>query len=127
MSGPSSLLINLRFNPPEIEIIGPILESTVLKLGALLPRMTSLSRNHTRKELPSFELTGPPTRPPHWRLELPWNAANDISQMMMLHAIAECVDEEGVWDMRATSSFTNPDGVDYNTLVFVKKPKRKEL
>jgi hypothetical protein len=127
MAGPSSLIINMRFNPPEFEILGPVLESTVLKLGALLPRMTSLSRQNSRKELPAFQLVGPPLRPPHWRLELPWSVAHEVSQMQMTHAIIECVDEEGVWELRATTSFTSMEGVDHVTMIYVKRPKRKEL
>jgi hypothetical protein len=127
MAGPSTLMINLRFNPPEIEMLGPVLESTVLKLSALLPRMTSLSHARARKELPMFQLAGPPDRPAHWRLEMPWSVAHEVAQMQMTHAIIECVDEEGVWDMRDSTSFTGPDAVDYTTLIFVKKPKRKEL
>ena len=128
MAGPSSLLVNMRFNPPEVEIVGPVLESTVLKLGALLPRMTSLSRAHARKELPAFRpdgAVGP--RPLLWRHELPWSVAHEVAQMQMCHAIVECIDEEGCWDMRVTTSFTNAEGVDHVTLMFVKKAKRKEL
>ena len=180
MAGPSCLIVNLRFNPPEIEIVGPVLESTVLKLGSLLPRMTSLSRNRARKELPQFQreqLVGislssnnttsnqtsnsasqlnnnssnsnaiskslqqqqqnssssnnnnnSSSAPVVWRLELPCSVAHEVAQMQMCHAIFECIDEEGVWDMRDSMSFTgSDDGVDYTCLIFVKKPKRKEL
>ena len=177
MAGPSCLIVNLRFNPPEIDIVGPVLESTVLKLGSLLPRMTSLSRNRARKELPQFQreqLVGislssnntassssnnnnssktllqqqsspsssssplfsqqninnnnNSNAPVVWRLELPFSVAHEVAQMQMMHAIFECIDEEGVWDMRDSMSFTAlDDGVDYTSLIFVKKPKRKEL
>lgn len=215
MAGPSSLVVNLRFNPPEIEIVGPVLESTVLKLGSLLPRMTSLSRNRARKELPQFQkevlvgvslssnniatnanpllswnanggtnnnnnsnqtsnptssssllsksqqqqqqqqstggynsnnnknsglninnnsntstssTTGSSSSPVVWKLELPFSMAGEVAQMQMMHAIVECIDEEGIWDMRGATSFTTKDeGVDYTTLFFVKKPKRKEV
>ena len=203
MAGPSSLVVNLRFNPPEVEIIGPILESTVLKLGTLLPRMTSLSRNRARRELPQFQkeiLVGVSlsannintnnnstmsgmsnnnamnssssngasnpllnwnqqqqlsksqqqqqqpgstnsnmssmnnnnninsSSPVVWKLELPFSMAAEVAQMQMMHAIVECLDEEGIWDMRDSTSFTSLDeGVDYISLIFVKKPKRKEL
>ena len=203
MAGPSSLVVNLRFNPPEVEIIGPILESTVLKLGTLLPRMTSLSRNRARRELPQFQKeilvgvslsannintnnnnnstmsgmsnnamnsssstgAGNPllnwnqqqqlsksqqqqqqqqqgststmssannninsSSPVVWKLELPFSMAAEVAQMQMMHAIVECLDEEGIWDMRDSTSFTSLDeGVDYISLIFVKKPKRKEL
>lgn len=184
MAGPSSLIVNLRFNPPEIELVGPVLESTVLKLGTLLPRMTSLSRNRARKELPQFQkhqifpsnqqqqqqqqsplllkndnaskalITSSSNHKSNnadsnsnnnnpannnnsnnstvlqqtvWRLEMPCSVAHEVSQMQMSHAIFECIDEEGVWEMRDSTSFTLPEGVDYISLIFVKKPKRKEM
>jgi hypothetical protein len=125
MAGPSALVVNMRFNPPEVEFVGPILESTVLKLNTLLPSLTSLA-SRGRHAPPTFQFLPPTAEQPRavWRLELTGYIAHDTAQLAMMGAVVAAVEEEELWDMHDGVAWST-DGVDHHTLFFVRKPKRK--
>jgi hypothetical protein len=115
-----ALVANFSFNPPVVSLSGPIAESTVAKLSEQLPRLTTNSVRG-RKAPPTFRFLTAPH--PHWLLEMPSLVADDISQMTMMLAVLDCLEDEGGWSMRDCHAIT-ADYVDNYTFMFTKKTRR---
>ena len=115
-----ALVAVFTFNPPVVSVSGPIAESTVAKLGEQLPRLTTNSVRG-RKTPPTFQHVAEPH--PHWVLEMPTLVSDELSQMTMMLALLDCLEDEGGWSMRDTHAITG-DYVDSYTFMFTKKTRR---
>lgn len=116
-----ALVVNFSFNPPVVSIVGPILESTVGKLSDHIPQLSTVSP-HGRKQTPEFEFREGPGAP-HWVLEMPTLFANEVSQLSIMLAVLDCLEDEGGWGMHDTHACTG-DYVDNYTFFFTKKTQR---
>jgi hypothetical protein len=114
------LVVNFSFNPPVVSIAGPILESTIGKLSDHLPHLSTISARG-RKPPPSFEFRESPQ--PHWYLEMPTLLADELSQLSIMLAVLDCLEDEGGWGMHDTHATTG-DYIDHYTFFFTKKTQR---
>lgn len=101
-----NLIINMSFNPPTLDILGPIKESTIDRLNEVVPHSTTSTRS-IRNEPPKFEYLA---NPDHWHLKLDGQFcdADGISRMMVI--LLDAVEEEGDWTLvssQASSAVNN--------------------
>jgi hypothetical protein len=115
-----ALVVNFSFNPPVVSLSGPVLESTVAKLSEQLPRLTTNSVKG-RKAPPTFRHVTQPH--PHWLLEMEALIADELSQLSIINAVLDCLEDEGGWGMHDTLAYTT-DYVDHFTFFFTKKSQR---
>lgn len=113
------MVVNFSFNPPVISIAGPIKESTIAKLNDLLPHLTSNSVRG-RRAPPSFVVNEAPTK--HYILDMPTLVANEESQMAIMLAVLDCIEDEGCWTMRDCHA-TLYDYIEHHTLFFTMKSR----
>ena len=115
-----ALVVNFSFNPPVISIAGPVLESTVAKLSDQLPKLTTNSVRG-RRDPPTFAHVATPQ--PHWLMELPSLFSDELSQLTMILAVLDCLEDEGGWGMRDTLA-SSADYIDNYTFFFQKNTQR---
>lgn len=91
----NSLIINMSFNCPEIEILGPVKESTIDRLNHVLPTATTSTRSIRTAE-PQFQFL---SNPDHWKIKLDGQFcdAAGVSRLMVL--LLDALEEEGGWTL----------------------------
>lgn len=115
-----ALVVTFTFNPPVVNITGPIAESSVAKLSEQLPRLTT-NNVRGRRSPPKFEFSPEPA--PHWTLEMPTLVSDELSQLSIILAVLDCLEDEGGWSMRDTHA-NSQDYQDSFTFLFTKKTRR---
>ena len=100
-----NLIVNFKFNPPTIQIVGPIKEATVEKLNTVFPRMTSTA-NGTKSPTPKFVHE---STPPHWHVKLVGQFCDQLGQSMICLALLDALEEEGGWVLKDTNAITMMD------------------
>lgn len=90
-----NLVINMSYNPPTIDIMGPIKESTIDHLNEVIPTSTSSTRS-IRSDPPKFEYLA---NPDHWHIKLDGQFCDvdGISRMIVL--LLDALEEEGDWTL----------------------------
>lgn len=119
MAVPPALIVSMTFNPPDVSIVGPIAESTILKLNELLPQLSSLSPLG-RKVTPLFEFHEKPL--PHWTLYMKHLVFDEKCQMAAMLTILDCIEHEGCWSMRNSHANAFSD-MDTYKFFFTKKSR----
>lgn len=114
------LVVSVTFNPPDISIVGPIQESTVTKLNAVLPNLTSISCKG-RRDPPQLEFKETPV--PHWQVELRGLLSDELSKLSILLSLLDCLEDEGGWGMRDCHALTFED-CEAHKMFFTKKNGR---
>jgi hypothetical protein len=103
MAVPAVLVVSMTFEPPVIDILGPIQETTITKLNDQLPLVcTNSSRGRKRPE--GFVRRDAPH--PHWHMELRGMIAEIPAKMAMILAILDALEEEGGWGFHDGHSVT---------------------
>ncbi len=115
----NTLVVNFTFNSPNIKIIGPIKDSTIEKLNAVLPSVTT-SRRSERAGFPKFALKNSPQ---HWGVVLDGQFCDQIGESRIMLAILDALEEEGTWKLACSHATTLPDTESlqqgtYNTYYF---------
>ena len=119
MAVPPVLVVNMLFDPPVVEILGPVHDATIAKLNDFLPHLT-LNSTQGRRAPAKFEKVAEPVS--HWRIELRGAISNDPSRMAFMLALLDCLDEEGGWSMHDTHG-SNTEFQEAHTFFFVKKSR----
>jgi hypothetical protein len=101
----NTLIVNFHFNPPTIKIVGPIKESTIEKLNAVLPTVTT-SRRGDRAGQPKFTFKPHPT---HWTVTLDGQFCDQVGESRTMLAILDALEEEGTWKLATSMATTLPD------------------
>jgi hypothetical protein len=101
----NTLIVNINFNPPHLKIIGPIRETTVEKLNAVLPTVTTSHRS-SRAGAPKFAFE---PQPPHWNCKLDGQYCDQVGESALFLAILDALEEEGGWKLSTTQSITMDD------------------
>ena len=101
----NTLVVNFTFNPPVIKVTGPVKESTIERLNAVLPTVTT-SRRGDRAGQPKFVFKPAPT---HWTVTLDGQFCDQIGESRVMLAILDSLEEEGVWKLASTQATTLPD------------------
>jgi len=118
MAVPANLIVNLTYNPPEIAIIGPIKETTVEKLGGILPQVCT-SAPSSKEPTVTFIRN---ESPPHWYAKLPGSYANEeLGQSQIILTLLDCLEEEGGWKLKASNAL-NHDNTKVTYKFFFVKP-----
>ena len=99
----TNLIVNITVNPPQIAIIGPIKETTIQKLNARLPQITTTAPGHNTRC--AFECRD---EPKHWYTELRTSFANEeLGQSFLMLVLLDALAEEN-WRLKGTNA-TNHD------------------
>ncbi|AIO01359.1 hypothetical protein LPMP_330660 [Leishmania panamensis] len=90
-----NLIVNMFFNSPEIQILGPVQENTIERLNSVLPASTTSTRS-IRNSQPKFEYL---SNPDHWRIKLDGQFCDSegVSRLMVL--LLDALEEEGGWTL----------------------------
>lgn len=90
-----SLIVNMSFNCPEVQILGPVQESTIERLNEVLPGSTTSTRS-IRSSQPKFEYL---SNPDHWKIKLDGQFCDSegVSRLMVL--LLDALEEEGGWTL----------------------------
>jgi hypothetical protein len=100
-----TLIVNFTFNPPVVQIIGPVRETTIEKLNTVLPRATTSLRSG-RAGNPKFEYV---QSPPHWRVTLDGQFCDQVGESALFLGILDALEEEGGWKLSTTQAITQSD------------------
>ena len=119
MAVPPVLVVTMTFDPPVIQLVGPVPEATIAKLNDYLPHLT-LNSALGRKSLPKFVRATEPV--PHWVMELLGLISDDPSKMAMMLAVLDGLEEEGGWSMHDAHS-SNNEFEEVHKFFFVKKSR----
>lgn len=118
-----NLIVNLSVNCPEIDIFGPIKESTIDRLSDLLPNATTSTRS----------VRSPPSRftflphPDHWHIKLDGQFCDvdGVSRLMVM--LLDALEEEGDWTLVSTQASTlrnntalQQDSIEHYKMFFIK-------
>lgn len=90
-----NLVINMSFNPPTIDVLGPIKESTVDRLNEVIPTSTTSTRS-IRNEPPKFEYLA---NPDHWHIKLDGQFCDTDGVSRMIVLLLDALEEEGDWTL----------------------------
>ena len=101
----NNLIVNINFNTPHIKIIGPIRETTIEKLNAVLPTATTSQRS-MRAGAPKFNFE---PQPPHWNAKLDGQFCDQIGESSLFIAVLDALEEEGGWKLSTTQAITMDD------------------
>ncbi|KAK7194743.1 paraflagellar rod component [Novymonas esmeraldas] len=90
-----NLIVNMTFNCPEVQILGPVQESTIERLNEVLPGSTTSTRS-IRSSQPKFEYL---SNPDHWKIKLDGQFCDSegVSRLMVL--LLDALEEEGGWTL----------------------------
>lgn len=99
-----ALIVSMVFDPPRISIVGPVQESTIMKLNELLPNLTTIS-SAGRRAPPSFKRVE--AQIPTWDVELRNLLSDEVSKLAIMVAVLDCLEDEGGWSMRDTHALTH--------------------
>jgi hypothetical protein len=118
----NTLIVNFTFNPPTIKVLGPVKDSTIEKLNAVLPSVTT-SRRGDRGDVPKFTLKAAPG---HWSVTLNGQYCDLVGESRVTLAILDALEEEGTWKLATTHALTLPDQESlqqawYNAYTFIFK------
>ena len=98
----ANLIVNLTFNPPLINIIGPVRDATVQKLNAILPEVCTSTQTANPKNKFAFVRR---ERPPCWQGQLASSFANEeVGQSRLVLALLDCMEEEGDWKLKGSNA-----------------------
>lgn len=118
-----NLVINLRFNCPEIDIMGPIKESTIERLNEVIPASTTSTRS-MRTELPQFQYL---SNPDHWHIKLAGQLCDNDGITRLMIQLLNALEEEGDWTLMSTqasrqrnNSAMQQDYIESYKLIFLK-------
>ncbi|CCW63077.1 unnamed protein product [Phytomonas sp. EM1] len=100
----NTLVINLSFNCPVVDIIGPIKETTIERLNELLPTSTTSTRN-CRSEAPKFQYL---SNPDHWHLKLDGQLCDSEGVSHFIVVLLDVLEQEGGWTL-VSSQASNSD------------------
>lgn len=116
-----NLIVNFTFNPPVIFIVGPVRDTTVQKLNAILPEVCTSTQTSNPKN--KFEFTRV-ERPGGsvWRGQLEHSFANEeVGQSRLVLALMDSMEEEGDWKLKGSNAICHDvDKVTYK-FFFVRK------
>jgi hypothetical protein len=101
----NTLVVNFQFNPPKIQVVGPVKESTIEKLNTVLPSVTS-SRRGDRAGQPKFVYKPLPS---HWAVTLDGQFCDQIGESRVCLAILDALEDEGSWKLKSTQAVTLQD------------------
>uniref|UniRef100_A0A7S4D0C5 Uncharacterized protein n=1 Tax=Eutreptiella gymnastica TaxID=73025 RepID=A0A7S4D0C5_9EUGL len=102
---PANLIVNITFNPPEIQICGPIKDTTISKLQQVIPQLCTSSPG-----LKSGIVFTRHENPPHWEGKLPSQYCNeDMGQSQIMLAIMDALEDEADWKLKGSNGL-NHDG-----------------
>lgn len=119
MAVPPVLVVSLTFDPPTVDILGPIQETTISKLNDQLPLLcTNSCRGRRRPE----GFTRRDTPQPHWHMELRGMIAEIPAKMAILVAILDALEEEGGWGFHDGHALTY-EFEEAHTLFFMRKSR----
>lgn len=98
----NTLVVNFKFNSPEIRIVGPIRENTVEKLNQVLPVSTTSTRS-TRAGQPKFQYL---SNPNHWYAKLDGQFCDQVGVCSLFMQMLDALEEEGGWKLASTHALT---------------------
>ncbi|AYU82034.1 paraflagellar rod component, putative [Leishmania donovani] len=101
-----NMIVNMSFNCPEIQILGPVQESTIERLNEVLPDSTTSTRS-IRSNQPKFEYL---SNPDHWRIKLDNQFCDleGVSRLIVL--LLDALEEEGGWTLISSQASSSSHG-----------------
>ena len=114
-----NLIVNLTFNPPLVNILGPVRDATIAKLTAVLPEVCTSTQTSTARHTFAFVRR---ERPPCWSGQLTSSFANEeVGQSRVILSILDALEEEGDWKLKGSNATCHDvDKVTYK-FFFVRK------
>jgi hypothetical protein len=116
-----NLIVNFTFNPPLIYIIGPVRDTTVQKLNAILPEVCTSTQTSNPKNKFEFQRIERPGGAV-WKGQLHHSFANEeVGQSRLVLALMDSMEEEGDWKLKGSNATCHDvDKVTYK-FFFVRK------
>ncbi|KAG5469335.1 hypothetical protein LSCM1_02550 [Leishmania martiniquensis] len=102
---PHILIVNMSFNCPEVQILGPVQEGTIERLNKVLPSSTTSTRS-IRGSLPKFEYL---SNPDHWRIKLDGQFCDTEGASRLMVLLLDALEEEGGWTLTSSQSVSSRD------------------
>lgn len=99
------LVVSFTFNPPQIQIVGPIRETTIEKLNQVLPAATTSTRS-TRAGNPKFVYQQTPA---HWTAKLDGQFCDQVGMSALFLVVLDALEEEGGWKLASSHAITQED------------------
>lgn len=117
-----NLIVNFTFNPPLIHIIGPVRDTTVQKLNAILPEVCTSTQTSNPKNKFAFTKIERGPGITLWRGVLEHSFANEeVGQSRLVLALLDAMEEEGDWKLKGSNATCHDvDKVTYK-FFFVRK------
>ncbi|CBZ29860.1 conserved hypothetical protein [Leishmania mexicana MHOM/GT/2001/U1103] len=101
-----NMIVNMSFNCPEIQILGPVQESTIERLNEVLPDSTTSTRS-IRSNQPKFEYV---SNPDHWRIKLDNQFCDSEGVSRVIVCLLDALEEEGGWTLISSQASNSQGG-----------------
>ncbi|GET91800.1 hypothetical protein, conserved [Leishmania tarentolae] len=101
-----NMIVNMSFNCPEIQVLGPVQESTIERLNEVLPGSTTSTRS-IRSSQPKFEYV---SNPDHWRIKLDNQFCDSDGVSRLIVLLLDALEEEGGWKLISSHASNTRNG-----------------